>query len=215
MSLITGALPAQYGFRTAGIIDITLKSGRTDPGSEASMTVGSYNWLQPSASHGGSAGTNDWFVTGRFLHNDIGVENPAPTAYPIHDATDQWHALAKATHIIDENTRLSFILAGAQARFQIPQHAGHAGPVHRTRQSGHQQRLADFQLAAFSRYSSLCYQPDPMGDLMFNGNRSRSRARGAPSCGSTFSCSTRATNCAMAPVSASALLSSARAALFC
>ena len=27
MSLITGALPAQYGFRTAGVIDIALKSG--------------------------------------------------------------------------------------------------------------------------------------------------------------------------------------------
>src|SRR6201999_147762 len=35
MSLITGALPAQYGFRTAGIIDISLKSGRTNPGAEA------------------------------------------------------------------------------------------------------------------------------------------------------------------------------------
>src|SRR4030081_3181695 len=30
-SLITGALPAQYGFRQAGVIDIALKSGRTDP----------------------------------------------------------------------------------------------------------------------------------------------------------------------------------------
>ena len=39
MSLITGALPAQYGFQTAGILDITLKSGTTDPGAEATMTA--------------------------------------------------------------------------------------------------------------------------------------------------------------------------------
>src|SRR5471032_715951 len=32
LSLITGALPAQYGFRQAGVVDITLKSGTTDPG---------------------------------------------------------------------------------------------------------------------------------------------------------------------------------------
>ena len=32
MSLITGALPAQYGFRTAGVVDIALKSGTTDLG---------------------------------------------------------------------------------------------------------------------------------------------------------------------------------------
>jgi outer membrane receptor protein involved in Fe transport len=191
MALITGALPAQYGFRTAGIIDITLKSGRSDPGAEATMTGGSYNWLQPALSYGGSSGKSDWFVTGQFLHNDIGIENPAPTAYPIHDTTDQWHALAKATHIIDESTRLSFILGGAQASFQIPQLQG-AVPTftvlgNSTTNSASLNQLqwennyfailslqkhytaADFQLSLFSRYSGLYYQPDPMGDLMFNG----------------------------------------------
>ena len=191
MALITGALPAQYGFRTAGIIDITLKSGRTNPGAEALMTGGSYNWLQPSASYGGSAGSNDWFVTGQFLHNDIGVENPQPTPYPIHDTTDQWHALAKASHIIDENTRVSFILGGAQARFQIPQ-SPFVTPMFTVLGNSFADSLAlnqmqwednyfgilslqkhytdaDFQLSLFSRYSQLAYQPDPMGDLMFNG----------------------------------------------
>ena len=191
MALITGALPAQYGFRTAGIIDITLKSGRSNPGAEALMTGGSYNWLQPSASYGGSAGTNDWFVTGQFLHNDIGVENPQPTPYPIHDTTDQWHALAKASHIVDENTRVSFILGGAQARFQIPQ-SPFVTPQFTVLGNSFADSLAlnqmqwednyfgilslqkhytdaDFQLSLFSRYSQLAYQPDPMGDLMFNG----------------------------------------------
>jgi outer membrane receptor protein involved in Fe transport len=191
MALITGALPSQYGFRTAGIIDITLKSGRSDPGAEASMTGGSYNWLQPALSYGGSSGKSDWFVTGQFLHNDIGVENPAPTAYPIHDSTDQWHALAKATHIIDENTRLSFILGGAQARFQIPQLQGvvpgftvlgnsttNSASLDQVQWENNYFAIlslqkhygeADFQLSAFSRYSGLFYQPDPLGDLMFNG----------------------------------------------
>ncbi len=191
MALITGALPAQYGFRTAGIIDITLKSGRSDPGAEASMTGGSYNWLQPALTYGGSSGKSDWFVTGQYLHNDIGIENPAPTAYPIHDSTDQWHALAKATHIIDESTRVSFILGGAQASFQIPQLQGavpnftvlgnsttnSASLDQRQWESNYfgilslqkHYEAADFQLSLFSRYSSLAYQPDPMGDLMFNG----------------------------------------------
>src|SRR6266404_5336035 len=46
MSLITGALPAQYGFRQAGVIDIALKSGSTDPGAEATMTLGTRDWRQ-------------------------------------------------------------------------------------------------------------------------------------------------------------------------
>jgi len=191
MSLITGALPAQYGFRTAGIIDITLKSGRTNPGAEASMTLGSYNWQQPSASYGGSSGASDWFVTGQFMHNDIGIENPASTTYPLHDTTDQWHALGKASHIIGENTRVSFVLGGAQARFQIPQLQGvmpsfsvlgnstsnSAALDQRQWENNYfgilslqtHYAAADFQVSLFGRYSSLYYQPDPMGDLMFNG----------------------------------------------
>ena len=42
MSLLTGALPAQYGLHTAGVVDITVKSGTTDPGAEVSITGGSH-----------------------------------------------------------------------------------------------------------------------------------------------------------------------------
>src|SRR5690348_15049298 len=93
MSLITGALPAQYGFRTAGVVDIALKSGTTDPGAEATMTAGSRNWLQPAFSYGGRSGAIDYFATGQFLHNNNGIENPTASDAAIHDATDQWHAL--------------------------------------------------------------------------------------------------------------------------
>ncbi len=191
MSLITGALPAQYGFRTAGIADITVKSGRSDPGAEASMTTGSYNWLQPALSYGGASGRYDWFVTGQFLHNNIGIENPEPTPSPIHDNTDQWHALGKVSAIIDENTRLSFIGGGSSARFQIPQVSGavaantvfgisaansalldqrqwedtYFGMASLQKHVGN----LDAQLSLFSRYSNLSYQPDALGDLMFNG----------------------------------------------
>ena len=42
MSLITGALPAEYGLRTAGIIDLTTKSGLLQPGGSVSHV-----WRQP------------------------------------------------------------------------------------------------------------------------------------------------------------------------
>src|ERR1700744_5688292 len=63
LSLITGALPAQYGFQTAGVVDIQTKTGTTNPGLTLSMYGGSYNWLQPSFSYGGTSGTWDYFVT--------------------------------------------------------------------------------------------------------------------------------------------------------
>jgi outer membrane receptor for ferrienterochelin and colicins len=42
MSLVTGALPAEYGLRTAGIIDITTKSGIQAPGGAVSLYGGSH-----------------------------------------------------------------------------------------------------------------------------------------------------------------------------
>ncbi len=191
MSLITGALPAQYGFRQAGIVDITLKSGTSDPGAEASMTLGSYNWQQPSLSYGGRSGKIDYFLTGEFLHNAIGIENPAPSAWPIHDDTDQWHALGKVTGIIDENTRVSFIGGGSNGRFQIPNNPGQTPQFTVNGNTAFNSSILDqrqwedtyygilslqkhygdldFQLSGFTRYSALNYQPDPLGDLMFNG----------------------------------------------
>ena len=191
MSLITGALPAQYGFRQAGVIDIALKSGTSDPGAEATMTAGSRNWLQPAFSYGGRSGSFDYFATGQFLHNGIGIESPTSSASPIHDDTDQWHGLAKITGIIDEQTRVSFIAGGSRARFQIPNNpfqtpgftvAGASAlnsALLDQRQfestyfgivslQKHTEAL-DWQLSAFGRSSSLAYKPDPFGDLMFNG----------------------------------------------
>ncbi len=120
LSLITGALPAQYGLRTAGVVDITVKSGTTNPGGEASMMTGSYNWLQPALQYGGRSGNFDYFAVGQYISNGIGIENPTPSSLPLHDDTAQWYALTKLTALVDENTRLSFIGGGASARYQIP-----------------------------------------------------------------------------------------------
>jgi hypothetical protein len=54
ISLLTGALPAQYGFFTAGVLDIQTKTGLTNPGFAISMYGGSFNWLQPSFEYGGT-----------------------------------------------------------------------------------------------------------------------------------------------------------------
>ena len=105
ISLITGALPAQYGLRTAGVVDIGVKSGTTNPGGEASVMGGSYNWIQPSLAYGGRSGAIDYFAVGQYVSNGIGVENPTPSYTPIHDDTAQWYGLAKVTGIVDENTR--------------------------------------------------------------------------------------------------------------
>lgn len=191
LSLLTGALPAQYGLRTAGVVDIGVKSGTTNPGAEASFMGGSYNWVQPSAQYGARSGSIDYFAVGQYVSNGIGIENPTPTWTPLHDDTAQWYGLAKVTGIVDENTRLSFIGGGASARYQIPNNINQVpnftvfgnstwdSSILDQRQwestyfgiASLQKTYADFnmQLSGFARYSQLNYQPDAIGDLLYNG----------------------------------------------
>ena len=191
MSLLTGALPAQYGLQTAGVVDITLKSGSTDPGAELSITGGSRNYSQPAFSYGGRSGKIDYFAAGQYIHNGLGIDNPTSSFMPIHDDTDQWYGLAKVTGIVDENTRLSFIAGSASSSFQIPNTPFVAPNFTVNGVSSWNSSILDqrqweqtyfaiaslqksyenvnFQLSAFTRYSSLSYQPDAFGDLLYNG----------------------------------------------
>ena len=41
IDLITGALPAEYGYRTAGVVDIETRSGTLEPGERSRFTAGS------------------------------------------------------------------------------------------------------------------------------------------------------------------------------
>src|ERR1700704_6691873 len=76
MSLLTGALPAQYGLHTAGVVDITVKSGTTNPGAEVSITGGSRDYSQPAFSYGGRTGAIDYFPARPYNHKPPGGEKP-------------------------------------------------------------------------------------------------------------------------------------------
>ena len=56
ISLLTGALPAEYGLRTAGIIDIKTKDGLLDPVANVDFYGGQRGTTQPSFEYGGSKG---------------------------------------------------------------------------------------------------------------------------------------------------------------
>jgi outer membrane receptor protein involved in Fe transport len=192
MSLITGALPAQYGFQTAGVVDIETKTGINSPGLTLSMYGGQRDWLQPSFEEGGHYGPVDWFITGDYLHNDIGIENPTGSLNPIHDTTNQFHGLAYTSVIIDPNTRISLIAGGFNGLFEIPNNPGqqtlgltvngisnfNSSQLNETQREitdfgilSLQKHIGtiDFQISAFTRYSWLRFSPDWIGDLLFNG----------------------------------------------
>jgi outer membrane receptor protein involved in Fe transport len=188
--LITGALPAQYGLRTAGIIDIQTKSGAFEQGGYVGMYGGSHDWLQPSAEYSGSVGRFNYYVTGDYLQNSIGIESPT-SGSPIHDNSQQGHGFAYLSGIIDPTSRVSAIFGTFRGQFQIPNIPGQtpsntvngsadfdsAKLNENQREISHYGILSylktaedsDFQLSTFTRYSSVTFRPDPFGDLAFNG----------------------------------------------
>ena len=193
LSLITGSLPAQYGFNTAGVVDITTKSGRTDPGGEISIYGGARDYFQPSITYGGSRGAIDYFYTGDFLHSRVGIENPTSNFNAVHDLSNQAHGLVHVSGLLDGTTRLSLLAGYSNEFFQLPNNPRQApglgltvngvGDFDSLNLQQHQREITDFgilslqkqwggvdvQTSVFTRYSSLYYTPDPLGDLLFTG----------------------------------------------
>ena len=101
MSLLTGALPAEYGLRTAGVLDITSRSFAT-PGGEVSLYGGSRQTFTPSFDYGGSVGNSEYFVSARGNWNDLGIENPTPGLNAIHDQTQQGKFFGYVSTLLDE-----------------------------------------------------------------------------------------------------------------
>jgi outer membrane receptor for ferrienterochelin and colicins len=193
LQLITGALPAEYGLRTAGIVDMTTKSGVLDPGGTVSVYGGSHGTFQPSIDYGGNSGNLNYFVSADMLRNDLGIESPDGSANPIHDHTAQYHGFGYFEDVMNPQNRLSLILGTSNDSFQIPVRSGLQPslglsvngqtlfPSEDLRENQHEltsyailswQHTAaalDWQSSLSARYSSLNYTPDPIGDVLYDG----------------------------------------------
>ena len=192
INVLTGALPAQYGYRTAGVVDIRTKGAGLANAGSVDFLLGSRGHRETSANIGGTAGDLQYFVTGSYLQNDIGIENPTADKNAIHDRTRQTKGFAYLSYLLDDSSRVSVMLGTAQSRFQIPNVPGEspsfdlAGTTPpdsidldaNQRERNNFQVLSfqssfgdgtDYQVSLFNRSTSVHYRPDPVGDLTYNG----------------------------------------------
>ena len=192
VTLLDGALPAQYGERTAAVVDITTKTGSDlGNGGTVGITGGSFGTLNPFASFWGSSGKWSYFFTGNYLENNVGIENPTASRTPIHDRTNQVKAFGDVSYLINNDTRLSVMFGVTNNRFQIPNNPGKTpqfgylditnfNSANLDERQDEQTRFANialqgkfgetaYQVSVGQRYSALQYYPDDIGDLMFNG----------------------------------------------
>src|SRR3984893_7929293 len=120
MRLITGALPAQYGLHTSGIIDITSKSGTALAGGSVSLWGGARQTISPSFEYGGVSGQTEYFATGRYLATGMGLENPNGTLNALHDYSEQGRFFSYTSTLLDPTSRLVTIAGVGVTKYQIP-----------------------------------------------------------------------------------------------
>jgi outer membrane receptor protein involved in Fe transport len=191
LALLTGALPAQFGQRTAGVLDIQTRTDAFNNSGKVSVYGGSHGTITPFAEYGGTVGETQYFASGRFLQNYLGIENPTPSNNAIHDRTSQEKGFLYLSTVLDPTSRLTFISGVSNATYQIPNNPGqtpnftafgvsdfnsaflneHQNEFNQFNVVAYQKSAEDidYQIAYFNRYSQLHFYPDPLGDLIFNG----------------------------------------------
>jgi outer membrane receptor protein involved in Fe transport len=149
IALVTGALPAEFGLRTTGLVDITTRTDVFNNSGTVSMYGGSHGTIAPSIEYGGTFGGNcpatttatvttpayvkapaasnadcfagvQYLFTGRYLQTTVGLENSTPAYNAIHDFSQQEKGFAYMSAFVDPTTRVSLIAGTSVNNFQIP-----------------------------------------------------------------------------------------------
>ena len=191
VSVLTGSLPAQYGYRTAGVVDIHTRTGTPETTGDVALYGGTFGTLRASAEASGSLEKLNAYVTASAYTTDLGLDPPTASRDPLHDRAHQFKVFGYFSDLIDSTSRLSLMLNGSFDRFQVPNNPGQQAAFTLAGVSGldsatldenqrevneyaivaYQKTNGDFsaQLSAFTRYSMVHFTPDRAGDLVFNG----------------------------------------------
>src|SRR5207248_1377648 len=83
--LIDNFMPAQFGYRNEGVIDIHSEDGCLSPGGQVEYYGGQRGTIQPSLQYGGCRGNLSYYLSGFYYQSALGVQSPTKTPTPEHD----------------------------------------------------------------------------------------------------------------------------------
>ena len=192
MDFLTGALPAQYGYRTSSVTDLFTKTGAFENGGDLGVYGGSHNTLLSYGEAFGSKGPANFYAIASYQENDLGITPPTPGPDPIHDHSDQGAGFGYFSYLLSDEARINLIAADVEGNFELPNNPGQpqvwnlngvpffdsAFLDESQRETNRYGVLAlqgtsgasfNYQVAAFSRFSKTTFNPDPSGDLIFTG----------------------------------------------
>ncbi len=119
--IILGGMEAQYGNKTALVVDITSKSG-TKPGfGSAQMFGGSNQTINPSFECGGTVGEKfRYYVLNSFTSTNRGIEPPTAGHSIFHGQSERNQTYLRGDYQHDNRNSFSWVFLNAVAKYQIP-----------------------------------------------------------------------------------------------
>jgi outer membrane receptor for ferrienterochelin and colicin len=140
MEVITGGIPAEYGDRLAGVVNIISKTGPEVSAGLLELNYGSFNQFSPILAYGGSnnAGDLHYFFSGNYNQTDRGLDTPQPLSQGdqsqggrdvVHDASNGDNEFFKLDWLAGNSDKITLVLFNEKKFFQIPNYPGSFNPA--------------------------------------------------------------------------------------
>ncbi len=119
--IILGGMEAQYGNKTALVVDITSKSG-TKPGfGSLQMFGGSFETVNPSLEYGGAIGEKfRYYILDSYVTTNRGIEPPTLGKTNFHNQSEKNNTYLRGDYQMDNRNNFSWIFLSSVAKYQIP-----------------------------------------------------------------------------------------------
>jgi len=119
--IILGGMEAQYGNKTAIVVDITSKSGTRPSFGSAQLFGGSNQTVNPSFEYGGTVGEKvRYYVLNSYTTTNRGIEPPTVGHSVFHDQSERNQTYLRGDYQHDNRNSLSWVFLNAVAKYQIP-----------------------------------------------------------------------------------------------
>jgi len=193
LDLLDGALPARYSYATGAVVNIQTKDGCEQQLADVSLLGGQRDTVEPSFEYAGCHEGLGSYVSGLYQQSNTAFSSATPGPTPIHDFTKQGQAFGFFSYALGETTTLSLLLSAARSSNQLPNVAGLAPeynlasvPVPPSSAaidsylnfsdalgvlslSGSFDGGVSYQLAYGQHAISQRFEPDPIGELIYQG----------------------------------------------
>ncbi len=192
LSLLDGVLPSRYSYATGGVVNIQTKDGCEQPGGSVSIYGGQRNTVQPSFQYGGCDGNFSYYISGLYSQSNTAFSSATSAPDAIHDHTNQGQGFGFFAYNLTPTTRLSLTTSVAASDNQLPNRASLTPQFQLTGVSyypsadinsflnfrdyvgilalnGAPTPDLTYQLAYSVHYISQKFEPDEVGELIYQG----------------------------------------------